>query len=147
MSPDQASMGHHPARQRLSLRPPLSVLFVDPDVRRAQQLARSLPTSALVAFAQSAGAALQVISLRRPDLIVTELDLPDLFGVDLIARLQNTPATHHVLVMVVTARSAVRDKIAALRAGADDYVVAPVAPDTFALRVQLLSRFRPHPGL
>jgi DNA-binding response OmpR family regulator len=90
---------------------------------------------------------MQDISIRRPDLIITQLDLPDLSGVDFIARLQNTPATHHVLVMVVTARSAVRDKIAALKAGADDYVVAPVAPDTFALHVQLLSRFRPHPGL
>jgi DNA-binding response OmpR family regulator len=114
---------------------------------RAQQLARALPASALVAFAQSAGAAQQAISLRRPDLVVTELDLPDLLGVDFITRLQNTPATHHVLVMVVTARRAVHDKIAALRAGADDYIVAPVAPDNFALHVQLLSRFRPHRGL
>jgi two-component system response regulator TctD len=48
----------------------------------------------------------------------------------------------HVLLMVVTARSGVRDKINAFQAGADDYLVKPLDPAAFALRVQLLSRFR-----
>jgi DNA-binding response OmpR family regulator len=48
----------------------------------------------------------------------------------------------HVLLMVVTNRSGVRDKINAFQAGADDYLVKPLDPTVFALRVQLLSRFR-----
>ncbi len=144
MSPNQDGRGQRVARPRPSIRQPLFVLFVDPDASRAEQLARILPQPVLVAFAHTAEEALRTIDVRRPDLVVTQLDLPDLFGVDLIARLHNSPVTRHVLVMVVTERAAVRDKIAALKAGADDYVVAPVAPDAFALRVQLLSHFRPH---
>jgi DNA-binding response OmpR family regulator len=44
--------------------------------------------------------------------------------------------------MAVTHRSLVGDKIAALQAGADDYLVKPVSPDQFDTHVQLISRFR-----
>jgi two-component system response regulator MprA len=118
------------------------VLFVDPDARRAQELANALPQSSVIAIVSSVHAAMGALRLRTPDLIVTEFELPDATCEEFIAHLHNSAATQHVLLMVVTARAAVPDKIAALRAGADDYLVRPVDPEQFVMHVQLLSRFR-----
>ena len=120
----------------------MSVLFIDPDQNNAERLSRSLTNISAVAIVATAHAALNAISLHVPSLIVTEIDLPDANGLELIAKVHATPAMRHVLLMVVTTRSGVRDKINAFQAGADDYLVKPLDPAVFALRVQLLSRFR-----
>jgi len=120
----------------------MSVLFIDPDHNSAERLSRTLTNISAVAIVPTAHAALNAISLHVPSLIVTEIDLPDANGLELIAKVHATPAMRHVLLMVVTGRSGVRDKINAFQAGADDYLVKPLDPAVFALRVQLLSRFR-----
>ena len=120
----------------------MSVLFVEPDQSSAERLSRTLTNLSAVAIVPSAHAALNAISLHIPSLIITEIDLPDANGLEFIAKVHATPAMRHVLLMVVTSRSGVRDKISAFQAGADDYLVKPVDPEFFALRVQLLSRFR-----
>jgi PleD family two-component response regulator len=123
-------------------RPPLTVLIVDGDSQRAQQLAEWLQPMCLVAIVPSARHAASIIGQRTPDLIITDLDLPDLSGIEYLAYLTRSPATHHILRMVVTSKRGVHDKIEALRAGADEYVVWPCDREFFVLRVRLLSRFR-----
>jgi two-component system OmpR family response regulator len=86
--------------------------------------------------------ALTALAADRYDLLVIEPDLPDGDGVRMIATLHAAPATRHLLLMVVSHRQSVHDKIAAFQAGADDYLVKPVDPQLFEMRVQLLSRFR-----
>lgn len=120
----------------------MSVLFVEPDQSNAERLSHTLTNLSAVAIVSSAHAALGAISLHVPSLIITEMDLPDINGVDFITQIHSTPAWRHVLLMVITNRSGVRDKISAFQAGADDYLVKPVDPEFFKLRVQLLSRFR-----
>lgn len=144
MDPNASDSRQFRRLRRQASDPPLAVLIVDPDMRRADQLASTLPQPVTVAFAPSAAAASQQIELNTPDLIITQLDLPDLEGADFIARVQRLPTARQMLIMVVSDRSAVRDKIAALRAGADDYLVSPFSPTDFTVRVQLLSRFRSH---
>lgn len=125
-------------------RSPFMVLFIDPNQQRAEVLAQSLRSTCAVAVVSSARVAADVIKKRVPDLLVTDLDLPDATGIGFLTSLHNTVATRHMLLMVITMRSTLGDKIAAFQAGADDYLVRPVDPDTFVLRVQLLSRFRRH---
>ncbi|HEY7780286.1 MAG TPA: response regulator [Ktedonobacterales bacterium] len=122
--------------------PVLAVLFVDPDMAAAERLASGLRGRCPVAVVGSGQAAQAAIAQRIPDLIVTELDLPDANGLELIKRLRSTPATRHVLFIVVTRRTAVRDKIAAFQVGADDYLVKPVDPDQFETHMLLVSKFR-----
>lgn len=131
-----------PYGARSGARPPLAVLVVDPDAQRAQLLARWLQPLCLVAVAPTVQVAASIISQRPPDLIVTDVDLPDMPGVEFITRLAQMPMTRHILFMVVTRRSGVRDKIDALRAGADEYLVWPCSEELFAQRLKLLSRFR-----
>jgi DNA-binding response OmpR family regulator len=77
-----------------------------------------------------------------PHLIVTEIDLPDANGLDLIARWSLDPATRHTLFIILTRRKSLGDKIAGFQVGADDYLVKPVDIQQFVLHVQSVSRFR-----
>ena len=120
----------------------MTLLFVDPDIASAERLARSLRGSYTVAVVASAQAASAAMRLRVPDVIVTELDLPDARGQNLIASLRHNPASRHVLLMVVTHRTSVQDKIAAFEAGGDDFMVKPVSVQQFEMHLQLVSRFR-----
>jgi DNA-binding response OmpR family regulator len=122
--------------------PPLAVLFIDPDVATAERLAHPLKRRFAVAIVPSAQAARTAMSMRMPDLVVTEIDLPDANGLNIVANLRNSPSTRHVLLMVVTHRSSVMDKIAAFQAGSDDYLVKPIDADKFETHFLLVSRFR-----
>jgi two-component system OmpR family response regulator/two-component system response regulator QseB len=72
------------------------------------------------------------------DLLVLDLGLPRLSGMEVLARLRGRGQTLPVLIL--TARDATGDKIAGLDAGADDYLVKPVDLDELAARVRALSR-------
>jgi DNA-binding response OmpR family regulator len=118
------------------------VLFIDPDREGAALLARPLRSRHAIAITESAQQAQAAISARTPDLIVMELDLPDANGLDFLRALHAAPATRNVLILVVTRRTGVRDKIAAFQAGADDVLVKPMDPEQFATHVLLVSKFR-----
>ncbi len=119
----------------------LTVMFVDPDWEGARGLAQHL-SWAQTAIVGSTAEAEQTLRVRLPDLIVTELDLPDNDGVRFLRALHEDLRTRHVLLMVLTRRSGIQDKIAALQAGADDYLVKPVEPQMFVSHVRAVSRFR-----
>ena len=121
--------------------PRLSVLFVDPD-GSAAYLAEALASICRIASVPSAQHALSAIPALQPDLIVTDVDLPDISGPEFIATLRTGPTTRHMLLMVLTAHRTLQAKIAAFQAGADDYLVEPVSMPQFLLHIQALSRFR-----
>jgi DNA-binding response OmpR family regulator len=119
---------------------PLRVLFVDPDWVSAESLIRAARLSA-AAIVPSAAEALNFIRASMPDLLVTELALDDGSGIELIRYLHQTPATHNLLLIALTSRTSVADKVATFQAGADEYLVKPVDPEFFALRVRILMSF------
>lgn len=124
------------------VKPGLAILFVDPDVAHAERLAQPLRAYSAVAVVGTAQAALMAIAQRTPDVIVSELELPDGSGLELFRQVHANAATRNVLLMVVTRRTGVNDKIAAFQAGADAYLVKPVAADQFETQVLLVSKFR-----
>ncbi len=121
---------------------PLAVLIVEPDRALRHQLASVARPYGSVTIAGTAHEALAALQVASPDLIITELNLPDAEGIEFIARIHRAPNTHDVLIMVVTQRASVRDKIAAFQAGADDYLVKPVDMQQFTTRMLIVSRFR-----
>lgn len=78
---------------------------------------------------------------RRPDILVLDLGLPDGDGVDLIRELRTWSA---MPIIVLSARSAENDKIAALDAGADDYLVKPFGAGELLARVRAQLRRHLH---
>lgn len=120
----------------------VAVLFVDPDHASAQRLADAIKDRHAVQIVTSARQAWATVQRALPSVIVTELDLPDAPGLELIRAIYSTPATHNVFLMVVTARAGIRDKIDAFQAGADDFLVKPIDPRQFDTHLQLVTRFR-----
>jgi two-component system, OmpR family, KDP operon response regulator KdpE len=89
---------------------------------------------------ESAGdgrSALQIIAERTPDVIVLDLGLPDMNGVEVLRRVRETST---VPVVVLSARQDSDDKVEALDAGADDYVTKPFGMDELLARVRAAAR-------
>jgi len=80
---------------------------------------------------------LSEIALRRPDVVLLDLGLPDIDGMAVLERLREWS---RVPVLVLSVRDGPEDKVAALDAGADDYVTKPFAFEELLARVEALSR-------
>jgi DNA-binding response OmpR family regulator len=120
-----------------------TVLVVEDEQDIRELLRRYLEREGLSVLTAATGAdALRLLDSGRPDLMVLDLGLPDIDGEELLhVCAGSTP------VLVLTARSSVEDRIAGLRAGADDYVVKPFSPTEVVLRVRsVLGRAGRWPG-
>jgi DNA-binding response OmpR family regulator len=116
-------------------------LIVDADTSHALLLAHHLERAGYTPRVAPGGeAALAAACERRPDVVVTELALPDLDGITLLHLLRDARALQASL--VVTRRDALDDKLAAFDAGADDYVVKPCAWAELLARVGAVMRRR-----
>ncbi|HZC25943.1 MAG TPA: response regulator transcription factor, partial [Actinopolymorphaceae bacterium] len=81
--------------------------------------------------------ALELVDDRRPDLVVLDLMLPDISGIDVCARIRRGSA---LPVLMLTALGEEDDRILGLEVGADDYVTKPFSPRELALRVGSILR-------
>jgi CheY-like chemotaxis protein len=89
-----------------------------------------------VTTATDAEAALATIQTARPRLILMDLQLPGIDGLELTRRLKGDPSTRDIIIIAVTAYAMKGDQERALAAGCDDYVTKPIdtraLPDTIA---------------
>jgi two-component system, OmpR family, phosphate regulon response regulator PhoB len=90
--------------------------------------------------------ALRIIEREPPELVVLDLMLPGMSGLDLLRELRRRPALQFLPVILLTARKEEEDRIEGLRLGADDYVAKPFSPTELVLRVgAVLRRVRQTP--
>jgi len=116
---------------------PTVVLIEDePQIRRFLRPTLGGAGYSLVEAATAEEGLLQV-STRRPDIVILDLGLPDLDGLEVLRRLREWTA---VPVIILSARGQERDKVAALDAGADDYVAKPFAVGELLARVRAALR-------
>lgn len=110
------------------------ILVVDDDLAIRRLLARTLDRAGYVVVeAADARAALAARDIDKPDLILLDLGLPDRDGLELLPILVRTSG---LAVIVLTARDATDDKVAALDLGADDYVTKPFDTEELLARVR-----------
>jgi DNA-binding response OmpR family regulator len=119
----------------------LSVVFVDPNAPGILHLVGALRGSQVV-MVGSAYEGWSAITTRQAHVLVTELDLPDQSGFDLIRHVRTTPATRQVLLIALTSRNSIASKVSAFQAGADDFLVKPVTASDFILHLRRLLHFR-----
>jgi two-component system phosphate regulon response regulator PhoB len=93
-----------------------------------------------VTDASSARGALTELDHSVPDLVVLDLGLPDIGGLELLQSWRRTERTRDMPVVVVSGRSHERDRVAGLRSGADDYVGKPFSRDELLARIQNVLR-------
>ena len=114
------------------------VLVVDDDANLLRALAINLRARKYdVDAAPDASSALTLASRRPPDLVILDLGLPDMDGVDVVRGLRGWSAAP---IIVLSAREAQADKVAALDAGADDYVTKPFGMDELLARMRAAQR-------
>ena len=77
-----------------------------------------------------------------PDLVVTDLMMPIMDGTELCRELKTHPATSHVPVIILTAKTAVKDQVEGLESGADDYVTKPFHMQILKARIHNLLETR-----
>ena len=92
--------------------------------------------------AESAERALELVRGRLPDLMLVDWMLPGASGIELTRRLRADRRTEAVPIIMLTARSAERDKLAGLEIGADDYVTKPFSPRELIARIKAVLRRR-----
>ncbi len=116
------------------------LLVVEDDEALARALAITLRAHRYeVTVATTGRDAIQQASAQPPDLVVLDLGLPDLDGMDVLAALRGWS---QVPIVVLSARQASDDKVHALDSGADDYVSKPFAMDELLARLRVVARRR-----
>ena len=99
-----------------------------------------------VSSVADAESAIELVARRRPDVMIVDIGLPGMSGVELCTRLRGLDVDTPILIL--SARDQVGDRVAGLQAGADDYVVKPFSLDELAARLHaLLRRARPTTGV
>lgn len=117
----------------------MRILVADDEAALLRSLARSLRFEGHdVVTATNGDEALQVMAVREPDLVVLDVVMPRVDGIAVCRRMRAIGDTTPVLLL--TARDAVRDRVAGLDAGADDYLVKPFAYEELLARVRALKR-------
>jgi DNA-binding response OmpR family regulator len=115
------------------------VLVVDDDSSLRRMLDRSLAAEGFeVTVAADGGGALAAAERAAPDVIVLDVAMPGLDGLAVCRRLRSRGLATPILML--TARDAVRDRVAGLEAGADDYLVKPFATAELVARLRALTR-------
>jgi len=114
--------------------PTITVVLIEDDKHIRRFVHTSLEADGMTVFDAETGAqGLAQVATRRPDLIIVDLGLPDMDGIDAIRELRNWST---VPVVVLSARSREEDKVAALDAGADDYLTKPFGLPELSARIR-----------
>jgi two-component system response regulator PrrA len=118
------------------------VLIVDDDDALRRSLGRNLRLEGFqVTDARDGRSALDAVHAYPPDVIVLDVTMPGIDGIDLTRRLR--AVGDDVPILILSARDGVDDRIVGLEAGADDYLVKPFIPRELVARLRALLRRRP----
>jgi len=114
------------------------ILVIEDDVSIRRFLRTSLTSSGYrLIEAANAAEGLRLVGLQHPDLVILDLGLPDLDGLDVTRQLREWTATP---IIILSARDREDDKIAALDAGADDYLTKPFGTGELLARLRVALR-------
>ncbi len=91
-------------------------------------------------YAKSGVEGLAEVSTFIPDIIITDVRLPDVSGYEIAERLRRDPRYNRIPIVFVTGQGDLKDKLKAFEMGADDYLVKPFQPEELAARLGILLR-------
>jgi DNA-binding response OmpR family regulator len=120
---------------------PARILVVEDDADIADLVVRYLDKAGFVSERVASGReALTAIAVRPPDLLVLDLMLPHLDGLEVCRLVRGNQATAALPIIMLTARAEESERIVGLEVGADDYLAKPFSPNELVARVRALLR-------
>jgi two-component system KDP operon response regulator KdpE len=117
--------------------PSLKILVVDDERPIRRFLSASLGNRYTILEAENGGEAIQSAAVNHPDVIILDLGLPDMDGTEVTRRLREWT---DMPVIVISVRDGEQDKVAALDAGADDYLTKPFGVSELLARIRVALR-------
>ena len=118
--------------------PQYSVLLVDDDVKLVRLLQSYFEKDGFLIYTAHDGLdALQIVRQRKPNIVVLDLMLPGLDGLEVCRKIRKD---NDVPILMLTARDEETDRLIGLEIGADDYVTKPFSPKEVVARVKAILR-------
>lgn len=125
----------------MSGKTPKKILIVEDETDIAQLVKFYLEKEGLrTNVAKSGGEALKLLKSERPDLVILDLMLPEMDGIEVCKKVRGAPDTALLPIVMLTAKAEESDIIVGLELGADDYVTKPFSPKALVARVKALLR-------
>jgi putative two-component system response regulator len=121
------------------------ILVVDDNLPNLKQINMQLCNSYRVVLAKSGAQALQICMNEKPDLILLDIQMPEMDGFETIARIKQDETVNHIPVIFLTASHDVPTEVKALESGAVDFVTKPIEKSILLHRIDLhlqLSEYR-----
>jgi len=117
------------------------ILVVDDNLAILKQISSYLADDYEVSLAKSGPLALQICVKEKPDLILLDVEMSDMDGFGVMARLRENPYLDRIPVIFLTANHSVEVEIRALESGARDFIMKPVEKSILLHRIELHLRF------
>ncbi|MEO6037743.1 MAG: response regulator, partial [Saprospiraceae bacterium] len=120
------------------------LLLIEDDSELRQFLRASLPPAYRIAEAADGAEGIHMALELIPDLVVSDLMMPEKNGFEVCETLKNDPRCSHIPIILLTAKSAVESRIQGLRRGADAYLTKPFRADELIAQIENLIATRQH---
>ncbi len=118
-----------------------NILVIDGDPKNLQILKESLESSNFrVTVCDNGNQAWEIIQTQRPDIIVSEVDIPGLNGLELLEKIQKDPLVASIPLVFLTNRRNIEDRLKSLRSGVKDYMIKPLHVKEVIARLQMILR-------
>lgn len=112
----------------------------NPDLR--EMIKENLQDNYSVLEAENGVKGLKLAEEIIPDLIISDIMMPEMDGYDLTHKIKTNEKTNHIPVILLTAKAEIKDKLEGLETGADDYLIKPFNSDELKIRVKNLIKIR-----
>ena len=134
---DEAELDNPVENPEMSVGKPL-ILLVDDDFKILTLLRDFLMADYNIIFARNGLEAYNMVLSEKPDLIVTDVMMPVMDGIELCSKLRENFDTSHLPIILLTAKAEIEDRISGLKAGADSYIPKPFHFKHLKVRIEKL---------
>ncbi|MDR2079722.1 MAG: response regulator [Treponema sp.] len=117
------------------------ILIVDDNLASLKQISMQLAGQYEVSLAKSGALALEICMQRKPDLILLDIEMPEMDGFETISRIKRNPYLNRIPVIFLTSSYDVEAEVKGLEFGARDYIRKPVGKNLLLHRIELHLRF------